>query len=428
MASWLVKGGRVLDPANGIDEVLDVLVERGHVSRVGKNLKAAARAAVIDAKFKLVCPGLIDMHVHLREPGREDEETVESGSRAAAKGGFASVACMPNTDPPIDTSAVVEMIRDKADKEGLVNVFVVASFTKGLAGKELSEMGDLMAAGAVTFSNDGQGIQDAEVMRRALEYAKMFGVALIVHAEDKALSADGQMNEGYYATLLGLKGIPAAAEEVIVSRDLALARLAGARVHFTHVSTGGSVELIRLAKKEGINVTCDATPHHLILTDEELMQYDTNLKVSPPLRSADDRAALRKALAEGVIDAIASDHAPHAPQEKEREFEYAAPGMIGLETSLPLVWTELVKKKDITAKRMVEAMSVNPARILGITEAGHGTLSEGAVADITIIDPEATVEVDTGKLESRSRNTPFAGRKLEGRATHVLVGGELVHG
>lgn len=416
----------MIDPVNNLDEVLDILIESGRIAKVGKALKTNKGFQVIEAKGKIVCPGLVDMHVHLREPGREDEETIGSGTRAAAKGGFTSIACMPNTDPPIDNASVVELILDKAEKEGIVNVFPVASFTKGLKGEELSEMSDLLKAGAVCFSNDGESVTDAEVMRRVLEYTKMFDACPIIHAEDKNLSDKGQMNEGYFSTLLGLRGIPAAAEEVIIARDLTLAALGGAKVHFTHISTKGSVELIKTAKKKGCPVTCDVTPHHLTLTEENLLSYDTNLKVNPPLRSKEDVKALREALTNGTIDAIASDHAPHAPQEKEREFEYTPFGMTGLETSLSLMLTELVEKEVLSYKELVEKMSVNPIKILGIDQEGRGTLSKGSVADVTIIDPQAQVEVDQTKFESKSGNTPFAGWKLKGEASHVIVGGNLV--
>ncbi|MFZ3062965.1 MAG: dihydroorotase [Actinomycetota bacterium] len=428
MHRFLIKGGRVIDPANGIDQVMDILIENGAVSKLGEDLGANKGLEVIDTSGRIVTPGLIDIHVHLREPGREDEETIASGTRAAARGGFTSIACMPNTTPPIDNASLVETILERARKKGVVNVFPVAAITKGLKGKEISEMGDLIRAGAVAFSDDGESVANAEVMRRALEYARMFGVPLISHAEDKNLSDKGQMNEGYYSTLLGLRGIPAAAEEIAVARDLILAGMTGSRIHITHVSTRGSVQLVRDAKKRGIRVTCDVTPHHLVLSDESLISYDTNLKVNPPLRSREDVEALRKGLIDGTIDAIASDHAPHAPEEKEREFEYAAFGIVGLETSLPLMITELVRKKVLSFSQLIEKMSLQPARIIGIDKLGRGSLAEGSPADLTIINPEVQAEVDTSRFESRSRNTPFTGWKLYGWPEQVFVGGNLVYG
>lgn len=428
MHRFLIKGGRVIDPANGIDQVMDILIENRIISKLGEDLGANKGLEVVDTSGRIVTPGLIDIHVHLREPGREDEETIASGTRAAARGGFTSIACMPNTTPPIDNASLVETILERARKKGVVNVFPVAAITKGLKGKEISEMGDLIQAGAVAFSDDGESITDAEVMRRALEYARMFEAPLIVHAEDKNLSDRGQMNEGYYSTLLGLIGIPVAAEEVMVARDLILAEMTGSRIHITHVSTRGSVQLVRDAKKRGIRVTCDVTPHHLVLSDESLISYDTNLKVNPPLRSREDVEALRKGLIDGTIDAIASDHAPHAPEEKEREFEYAAFGIVGLETSLPLMITELVRKKVLSFSQLIEKMSLQPARIIGIDKLGRGSLAEGSPADLTIINPEVQAEVDTSRFESRSRNTPFTGWKLYGWPEQVFVGGNLVYG
>jgi dihydroorotase len=423
----MIKGGRVIDPANGIDQVLDILIENGVISKLGEDLGANKGLEVIDAGGRIVTPGLIDIHVHLREPGREDEETIATGTRAAAKGGFTSIGCMPNTTPPIDNATVLETILDRAEKEGLVNVFPVAAITKELKGKEISEMGDLIQAGAIAFSDDGESVMNAEVMRRALEYARMFDVPLIIHAEDKNLSDKGQMNEGYYSTLLGLKGIPAATEEVIIARDLILAGMTGSRIHITHLSTKGSVQLIRDAKKRGIRVTCDVTPHHLILSDESLVSYDTNLKVNPPLRSRKDLEALREGLVDGTIDAIASDHAPHAPQEKEREFEYASFGIVGLETSLPLMITELVRQEVLSYSQLVEKMSLQPARIIGIDRLGRGSLAQGSPADLTIINHEVQAEVDHSRFESKSTNTPFKGWKLFGQAEQVFVSGELVY-
>lgn len=426
MARYLIKGGRLVDPRSKIDKVADVLVDKGLVAGIGSGLKPDG-ARVIEARGLIVCPGLIDMHVHLREPGREDEETIASGTKAAAAGGFTSVACMANTEPPADSATVIDMIRETAAENGAVRVWTVGAISKRLAGEELAEMADMRQSGAVAFSDDGHGVRDPEVMRRAMEYAMMLDVTLIIHAEDAALAGKGQMNEGYYSTLLGLKPIPAAAEDTMVARDIVLARLTGAKIHFTHVSTKGSVDLVRRAKADGIAVTCDVTPHHLVLTDASLVEYDTNLKVNPPLRSADDAAALKAGLADGTIDAIASDHAPHAPQEKECEFEYAACGMIGLETSVPLIWTHVVGDGVIDVSEAIEKMSVNPARILGLDGQGPGMLDKGSAADITIIDPKAQVEIDTATMRSRSRNTPFGGWRLTGRVVMTFVGGRPVY-
>lgn len=421
MQKLCIKGGRVIDPANNIDVVRDVLIEDGKIISVEKDANSKGNK-VIDASKMIVTPGLIDMHVHLREPGREDEETVASGTRAAAKGGFTSVACMPNTYPVIDTASVVEMILEKAEEEGLVNVFPVAAITKKLEGKELVEMGDLVKAGAVGFSDDGKPVMNARVMRRAFEYSKMFDKLLILHEEDMDLSGAGQMNEGYHSTILGLKGVPAASEEVMIARDLSLAELTGSRVHITHISTKGSVDLIREAKKKGIRVTCDVTPHHLVLTDQALLEYDTNCKVNPPLRTEEDIEALRKGLIDGTIDAIASDHAPHARHEKEREFIYAPFGLIGLETTLPLLLAKLVESKEISLPQLIAKLTTGPAQVLGITK---GALSPGMDADMVVFDYEEQVKIDTEKFVSKSRNCPFNGWKLRGRVKYVLVGGEV---
>lgn len=428
----------MVDPSQGLDEVTDVLVRDGKIADATQSVSMRGSEAteaisgdkikVIDASGLIVSPGLIDMHVHLREPGREDEETIASGTEAAARGGFTSVACMANTKPVVDSATVVKMIKEKARDVGWVNVWPVGAITKGLAGEELVEMGDMLKAGACGFSDDGKGVMNAEVMRRALEYAKMFDCPTIVHAENSELSSKGQMNEGYYSTLLGLKPVPAESEEVMIARDILLARLTGARIHFTHVSTKGSVELVKRAKKEGLNVTCDVTPHHLTLTDADLVEYDTNLKVNPPLRSAEDVKALKAALKDGTIDAIASDHAPHAPQEKECEFEFAAFGMTGLETSLSLMLTHLVGKNVLSLDQLIEKMSVNPARILKMDTRGAGSLKPGSRADITFIDPQVEVEVDTTKMASLSRNTPFNGWKMTGKAVMTMVNGNIVMG
>jgi len=418
----LFKGGRIIDPANGIDKILDISVESGKIAAVGEDLGSAG-FKVIDVKDKVLTPGLVDMHVHLREPGREDEETIESGCRAAAVGGFTAIACMPNTNPVNDDSSVTEMIIDKSKAANLITVYPVAAITKGLEGKELSEMGELLQAGAVAFSDDGKCVENDRVMRRALEYSRMFNVSLISHSESGELSAGGQINEGYYSTILGLKGVPSAAEEIAIARDIVLAELTGARIHFTHVSTRGSVRMIEDAKKRGLQVTCDVTPHHLTLTDEALIEYDTNCKVNPPLRTKDDVEALHKALAEGVIDAIASDHAPHALHEKEVEFSAASFGMIGLETTLPLMLTKIVGNGILSLTQLIEKFTIAPARVLNINK---GTLSIGSDADIIVIDTKAKVKVDTDNFLSKSKNSPFNGWELNGAADCVVAGGKII--
>ncbi len=426
MASLLVRGGRVIDPSRKFDGIADVMIENGIVTAVEPKLKADPKVKVYEAKGLMVTPGLIDMHVHLREPGREDEETVESGARAAAAGGFTSVNCMPNTDPVIDNASVVRMLRDRAEAVGLVNVYVTGAITKGLEGKEISDMGDMVKFGAVAFSDDGRSIMDAEVMRRAMEYVKMLGVPLIIHPEDHSLSRNGQMHEGYYSTLLGLKPIPAQAEEVIVARDIRLAALTKSRVHLTHISTKGSMEMVKIAKLHHIPVTCDVTPHHLTLHDSDCVGYDTNYKVNPPLRGEADVLALRHGLVDGTIDAIASDHAPHAVQEKECEWEYAACGKIGLESTLGVMLTKLVGEDVISLPVLIDKMSCAPARLLGLDKTGRGTLAVGSVADITLIDPKREWTVDPNTLQSKSKNTPYGGWELTGRAADVIVGGKIV--
>ncbi len=422
MPDVLIRGGRVIDPASKIDAVLDVLVEDGKIKMVKKDISLKS-ADVIDAPGLIVCPGLIDMHVHLREPGREDEETIASGTRAAVRGGFTSVACMPNTDPVADNASVIEFILERARNEGVAHVLPIGAITKGLKGEELSEMGELMRVGAVAFSDDGNSVMNAEVMRRALEYSEMLDILIIVHAEDVNLSKRGQMNEGFYSTLLGLKGAPAAAEEAMIARDLILAEMTEARLHIAHVSTAGSVRLIRQAKERGMRVTCEATPHHLVLTEALLATYDTNCKVNPPLRTEVDVLALREGLKDGTIDAIASDHAPHALHEKEREFDYAPFGIVGLETALPLMLAELVESDELSYTQLIEKLSCNPARILGFE---GGSLSVGNPADITMFDPKAKVKVDTNSFASKSKNSPLGGWELIGMAKYVLVDGKLV--
>ncbi len=418
----LVKGGRVIDPANNFSQAADVLIEGAKIAAVGKDLKADG-AEVIDARGRLVLPGLIDMHVHLRDPGLEAQETIATGTRAAAMGGFTSVACMPNTKPVVDNQALVEYIRSRSKSEGAVNVFPIGAITKGSEGNGLAEIGDMKGAGAVAVSDDGRPVMNAQIMRLAMEYAKMFDLPVISHCEDINLAAEGVMNEGYYSTVYGLKGITRAAEEVMVMRDIMLAELTGARVHIAHISTAGSVELVRAAKKKGINVTAEATPHHFSLTDEAVGSYDTATKVNPPLRGADDVKAVKEGLRDGAIDVIATDHAPHTVEEKDVEYNYAPFGMVGLETAVGLAFRELVAPGILTEEELVRKMSVNPARILGLAK---GTLVVGADADITVVDPALQEKVDADRFASKGKNSPFNGWELTGLPVATIVGGRVV--
>ena len=418
----LIKSGRLIDPESGRDETADLLIRSGKIASVGKRIRKPEGAEVLDAKGLVVTPGLVDMHVHLREPGREDEETILSGAQAAAAGGFTAVACMPNTEPAIDTQETVRFVRQQA--EGVpARVYPIGAVTRGRRGEELTEMADLVAAGAVAVSDDGCEVADAGMLRRALEYASMFDIPIISHCEDPALSGQGVMHEGYLSTVLGLRGIPVVSEETMVARDIRLAEFAGARLHIAHVSSAGSVELIRMAKARGIRVTAEATPHHFTLTDEAVRGYDTDTKVNPPLRTAVDRQAIRDGLADGTIDCVASDHAPHSSEEKELEYDAAPFGMIGLETSLGLVLTELVAAGVLSLSDVIARMSTHPRRILGLE---GGILRKGAPADLTLIDPQARWTVDRKTFRSRSRNTPFDGWELTGRAEATIVGGRIV--
>jgi dihydroorotase len=420
--SLLIKGGRVLDPLSGIDGLFDVLIEKGKISAVDKDLSKKETAKTIDAKGRLVVPGLIDVHTHLREPGYEYKETIKTGTAAAAAGGFTSVACMPNTLPVNDNQAVTDFIVTQAKKEGIVNVYPIGAISLGLKGEDLVEIGDLKESGIVAVSDDGRSVMNSELMRRVLEYTRMFKLPVIAHCEDKDLAGNGVAIEGYYATLLGLKGIPAAAEEVMVARDIALAGLTGGRLHIAHTSTKGSLRHIGEAKKRGINVTCEVTPHHFTLTDEYLQDYDTNYKVNPPLGTEEDRAAVIEALKDGTADIIASDHAPHDSTSKEVEFDQAAFGMIGLETTLPLT-LKLVHEKIISLKDAIARLTVNPSRLLGLDK---GSLAIGKEADITIIDFEKEHTVDSNRFKSKSKNSPFHGWKLKGIAEMTIVEGRVV--
>jgi len=418
----LLKGGRILDPASGRDEKLDLLVADGKVAKLGKKIEASG-AEVVDVKGLVLCPGFIDLHVHLREPGREDSETIRSGTLAAAAGGFTGVACMPNTNPVNDHPAVTESILSEARRSGVVAVYPIAAITKGSEGKELAEFGLLKDAGAVGLSDDGRPVASADVMRRALEYARQYDLPIIDHCEDKALSGGGVMNEGVVATRLGLRGYPGEAEEVMVARDIILARLTRGRIHIAHLSTAGSVRHVRQGKADGIAVTCEVTPHHFALTDEAVGDYDTDAKMNPPLRSRADVDEVLRGLQDGTVDCIATDHAPHNPDDKAVEFDAAPFGVVGLETAVAVALDKLVRARVVSLRRLVELLSVNPARILRLKK---GRLAEGDDADLTLLDLDRAVEVHAESFQSLSRNTPFKGRKFRGGPAMTIVAGKIV--
>jgi dihydroorotase len=421
--SILIKNGHVIDPVNGIDGVFDILIETGKISKVSKNIIAKAER-IIDAKGKIVAPGLIDMHVHLREPGREDIETVASGTSAAVSGGMTSICSMPNTYPAIDNAEALKRLKEIIKKDSLANVFIVAAITKGRNGAEITDMQAMKKEGAIAVSDDGNSVGDESVMSKAAKIAKENGLLLISHCENKNISKNGVVNEGITATKLGLRGIPRRAEYEFVERDINLAEKAKSKIHIAHVSTKESVEIIRKAKKKGISVTAETAPHYFVLDETACVTYDTRTKMNPPLRSPEDVEAVIQGLADGTIDAIASDHAPHGKHEKEIEFEFASFGIIGLETALPLGIMNLVDKKRISWTRLIELMSANPAKILGLKQ--KGSLSVGSDADITIIDPTEEWVVTRDSIRSKSKNSPFIGWKLKGLATDVIVGGKKV--
>lgn len=420
----LIKNGRVIDPANNIDEVTDIFIDKGVISEVGKDEElAGVEMEVIDASGKIVAPGLVDMHCHLRDPGQEYKEDIETGTRSAAYGGITSVACMPNTDPVADNETVVTYIKSKAKETGYVNVYPIGAVSKGLKGKELAEIGAMKFAGAVAISDDGRPVEDAGLMRRAMEYADMFDMKVISHCEDIPLANDGYMNEGAAATEMGLRGITRAAEEVMVSRDILIAEAIGTPIHIAHVSTRGSVELVRQAKKRGVKVTCETCPHYFTLTEDAVRGFNTNAKMNPPLRTDDDVQAIKDGLKDGTIDCIVTDHAPHHIDEKNCEFAMAKNGIVGFETSLGLGLQYLVKTGVLTINELIEKMAVNPSRILGISK---GMLSEGKIADVIIFDPEKKWTVDINELHSKSKNSPYDGFKLLGKPEYVIVNGEIV--
>jgi dihydroorotase len=421
MSTLRISNGRVVDPAQGLDQVTDLWIRGEQVLAVGPQPQLQADRT-LDATGKVVCPGLIDMHVHLREPGREEDETIATGSATALAGGVTSVACMPNTEPPLDSQAGAEFVTRQAEKAGLVNVFPLGAITKGRKGQELAEFGGMVAGGAVAFTDDGSPVVNSELLRRALEYCRMFDRAILSHCEDLELTRGAVMNEGFESVRLGLRGYPAAAEEICIYRDIRLAELTEGRLHILHVSTAGGVELVRRAKQRGVRVTAEACPHHFTLTDKCLRTFDSNYKMSPPLRTDADVQAIIAGLKDGTLDVIATDHAPHAPEKKQRELDQAPNGIIGLETLVPVCVTFLVEPGHLTWLRLIEKLTVNPARVLGVE---RGTLLPGATADVTVIDPTAEWTIDPNKFRSRSRNCPFAGWKVRGRAHAVVVGGTV---
>jgi dihydroorotase len=424
LSGILIRAGRVIDPSRNMDETADVYLRDGKVAGVGRNLGTPDGAQVIDAAGYVVSPGLIDLHVHLREPGQEDLETVATGAMAAAAGGFTAVCAMPNTDPVCDNQGVVGFIKAQAQRAGKARVYPIAAISVGQKGQQLAEFGELVGAGAVAVSDDGKPVVSSHLMRTALEYAQTFGIPVADHCEDPTLSAGGAMHEGLVSTRLGLKGIPSAAEEIMVARDILLAELTGGHVHLCHMSTRGSVELIRRAKEKGLRVTAEACPHHFSLTHEACEGYDTNAKMNPPLREAEDREAIRQGLKDGTIDVVATDHAPHHYDAKEREFDDAPNGIIGLETALGLSISELVSTGLLTLPQLVNRMSTLPARIFGLP---GGTLAAGSPADVTIFDPAERWTVDPKQFFSKSRNTPFRGRQLTGRARVTIVRGQVAY-
>ncbi len=418
----LIKNGRIIDPSQGIDDTLDLVVENGLVKAIGKGLSVPEGVKTIDADGNYVVPGLIDMHVHLRDPGLEYKEDIVSGTKAAVAGGFSSICCMPNTNPAIDNKAIATYIINKAKTEGLCNVFPIGTITQGMHGDRLSEMGELKESGCVGVSDDGKPVWNSELMRRALQYAAGIGILVISHAEELDLVGEGVMNEGFTSTELGLKGIPRVAEDIATAREVLLAEYTNAPIHICHVSTKGSVQIIRDAKSRGVKVTCETAPHYFTLTDDAVRGYNTNAKMNPPLREAADIAAIKDGLKDGTIDCIATDHAPHHLDEKDVEFNEAMNGIIGLETSLPLSM-KLVDEKVLTLQQLIDKMSCKPSKILCLN---RGTLQAGSVADITIIDPQKQWIVEEAGLVSKAKNSPWLGAAMTGAAACTIVGGNVV--
>lgn len=421
----LLKNGVIIDPSQNLMEQSDLLIKQGRIVAIAPNI-AADDAEVIDCTGKFVVPGLVDMHVHFREPGEEHKETIATGSAAAIAGGFTTVCCMPNTKPPLDNVAAIESVLRRAEETNLCRVLPIGAVSVGLQHEQLTEMGAMKETGAVAFSDDGYPIQDGSFLRKVLAYSKVCDAVVNLHCEDKSLTADGVMNEGLTSLRLGLRGMPSAAEAMAVQRAIELARLTGAKVHIAHVSTKEAVDIIRRAKEQGVSVTAEVTPHHLTLTEEAVGNYDTNAKMNPPLRTDEDVATLREGLAEGVIDCIATDHAPHAIEEKETTFDEAPFGIVGLETAVGVLWTELVHKAGFSVMRLVEAMSTKPCQIFGFD---GGTLKEDSRADVTVIDPNAEWMVSPTQFRSKGRNTPYSGWKLKGKVVLTICGGRIVfHG
>lgn len=425
----IIKNGHVIDPKNNISAVMDVIIQDGVIVAVGEPADGEAikidkkNAKIIDAKGMYVVPGLIDAHCHLRDPGFEYKEDIETGTRSAAKGGFTSVACMPNTSPVIDNKTVIAYIKDKAAKDGYVHVFPIGAITKGLQGEQLAEIGDMKFAGAVAISDDGKPVQSAGLMKKALLYSSMFDITVISHCEDMTLVEEGVMNEGYNATMMGLKGIPAAAEETMLARELILSEYTGVPVHIAHVSTKLGVQLIREAKARGVKVTCETCPHYFSLTDDACKDFNTLAKVNPPLRREDDVEAIIAGLADGTIDMIATDHAPHHVDEKNLEFGYAANGMVGFETALPLALTYLYHTGRMSLEDIVAKMTVNPANMLKLAK---GSLTVGKAADVTVFDPNEAYTIDISKFESKSKNSPYNGYAVKGAVKYTIVDGKIV--
>jgi dihydroorotase len=422
----LIKGGRIIDPSQKIDEVASLLVADGKIAWRSKGEPPKGDYEVVDAKGKVVCPGLIDLHTHLREPGFEEKETIASGTKAAARGGFTTVCCMPNTNPPLDNQTAIEYIKSKAAAEGVIRVLPIGCISKGRKGQELAEMGELTSAGAIAFSDDSEPVLSSYIMRQALDYSRAFGLPVIDHCQDTVLTEGGQMNEGVLSAKLGLRGIPNAAEDIMVARDLALAQLTGGRLHIAHVTTEGAVELIRRAKEKGVNVTAEATPHHLTLTEERVIGYNTNAKVNPPLRTEKDIEALIQGLNDNTIDIIATDHAPHTEGDKLCEFALATFGISGLETALGSLMG-LVHSQKISLTTLIAKLTCEPAKILGEKQGRLGTLAVGASADVTVFDPEREWVVDTRDFASKGRNTPLAGEKLKGKVIATIYQGKIVY-
>ncbi len=423
----ILKGGRVIDPASGRDGVFDILIENGKIGRIGKDLPVDGAEVFEIKRGWIVAPGLIDIHVHLREPGQEHKETVATGTASAVAGGFTAVACMPNTEPVNDHAGITQFILKKAAEAQLARVYPIGAVSIGSRGEQLAELGEQKLAGCVAFTDDGRPVATALLMRRALEYAGMLGVPVIDHCEDPSLKGDGVAHEGYFASQLGLRGIPGAAESIMVERDVSLAELAGAHVHVAHMSARQSLRAVRAGKERGVRVTCEVAPHHFTLTDEALdgpVKYDTNLKMNPPLRAVEDRDAMLDGIADGTVDVIATDHAPHHADEKMTEFDRAPFGIVGLETAVPMVFDRLVHTGRISLVRMIELLSTNPARVMNVP---GGALREGTPADITILAPDTRVTIDASTLKSKSKNTPFDRWEMTGAVVATIVGGRIVY-